>query len=168
MTRFFHASALSIALLTSASCGFSAVYGDIAERADGLQISEIKGRTGHFLRRELLATLPGGVPGIEGGGMLEISLSESIARLAFSPDQIAARSDYVGVASFVLRGKDGEEIIKGEVRDAASFNFADSAFADISAQTAAQERLAQLLARSIRSRLLIGREGNPTTVGRAP
>lgn len=155
MIRFLALVGLSTALLGSASCGFSPVYGNLAAPSGRLQIDQIDGRTGHFLRRELIATIPGGLPGLEGEASLEVNLKESIARLAFSPDQVAARSDYIGIATFVLRGSDGAEIIKGETREAASFNFADSAYADISSQTAAQERLAQLLARSIRNRLLI-------------
>lgn len=156
MNRVAPLIGLLMTLLGSASCGFSPVYGTLSKPSGHLQIEQIDGRTGHFLRQELIATMPGGVPGLEEEAILEIKLSESIARLAFSPDQVAARSDYIGLATFVLRGSDGREIIKGETREAASFNFADSAYADISSQTAAQERLAQLLARSIRNRLLIG------------
>ncbi len=43
----------------------------------------------------------------------------------------------------------------GQVTERASFNFADAAYADMAAQTAAQERLANLLARSIRSEMII-------------
>jgi LPS-assembly lipoprotein len=164
MTRLLSLLGLSIALLACASCGFSPVYGNMATTSGRLRIEQIDGRTGHFLRQELIATMPGGVPGYEGEASLEITLSESIARLAFSPDQVAARSDYIGIATFVLRGSDGKEIVKGETREAASFNFADSAYADISSQTAAQERVAQLLARSIRNRLLMGlKASNPTS-----
>jgi flagellar hook-basal body complex protein FliE len=96
-----------------------------------------------------------GVPGVVGSAQLEVTLNQSIERLAFAPDQAASRSDYVGAASWRLRGANGLLLASGGVTERASFNFADSPYADLAAQTAAQERLASLLARSIREQVLI-------------
>jgi hypothetical protein len=55
------------------------------------------------------------------------------------------------------------------VEERASFNFADAAYSDLAAQTAAQERLATLLARAIRAEMIMaaGRTVAPKT-GLAP
>ncbi|MDZ4762851.1 MAG: hypothetical protein SGJ21_17470 [Alphaproteobacteria bacterium] len=143
-------------------CGFSPVYGSGANSGP-IQITQIEGRTGHFLRQELIRTVGQGIPGVASGSRLEITLNESIDRLAFSPDQAASRSDYRGAATYALRDANGALLASGGVSEAASFNFADAAYADVAAQTAAQERLAALLARTIRDQLIVetGKERPP-------
>lgn len=140
-----------------AACGFAPVYapGGAAGGGSGpIRIAEIDGRTGHFLRQELVRTIGQGVPGVTGQAELDVELVESIVRLGFAPDQAASRSDYIGTAQWTLRGADGLLIANGDVREAASFNFADAAYADIAAQTAAKERVATMLARSIRDQVI--------------
>jgi hypothetical protein len=61
---------------------------------------------------------------------------------------------------WTLRAPDGTVMQTGSANERASFNFADSAYADIAAQSAAQERLATLLARSIRERMTM-QAGDP-------
>jgi LPS-assembly lipoprotein len=165
------AALLVLALLPLSACGFTPVYGSGAALANAgpIRVLEItanqsvgaaSGRTGHFLRQELVRTVGQGVPGVTGSAELEVTLSQRIERLAFAPDQAASRSDYVGVATWALRSPSGTLLHSGGVTERASFNFADAAYADLSAQTAAQERLATLLARSIRGQL-IAEAGKP-------
>jgi LPS-assembly lipoprotein len=151
------AACLALGLLQLAGCGFSPVYGNgpALANAGPISVPEIPGRTGHFLRQELVRTLGRGVPGVSGSGQLEVTLDQGIERLAFAPDQAASRSDYVGSATWELRASSGTLLASGGVTERASFNFADAAYADLAAQTAAQERLASLLARSIREQVLI-------------
>lgn len=171
-------SVLALALLPLSACGFAPVYGPGPAMANTgpIRILEIEanqsagaasGRTGHFLRQELVRTVGQGLPGVAGSAQLEVTLSQRIERLAFAPDQAASRSDYVGVASWTLRSPDGTLLHSGGVTERASFNFADAAYADLSAQTAAQERLATLLARSIRSQLIV-EAGKPRDAAVAP
>ncbi len=151
------AALLALALAPLAGCGFTPVYGGQGaafQNAGPITIGEISGRTGHYLRNELARTIGHGVPGITSAN-LEIDLSQGIERLAFAPDQAASRSDYVGSASWTLKAPSGLVLATGRVSERASFNFADAAYADLAAQTAAQERLAGLLARSIRADILI-------------
>ncbi len=158
------AAALALVLLPLVGCGFSPVYGTGPAFANSgpVTIPEIPGRTGHFLRQELVRTLGRGVPGISGAAELEIELSQGVQHLAFAPDQAASRSDYVGTATWELRESAGTLLASGGVTERASFNFANVAYADLAAQTAAQERLASLLARSIREQVLI-EAGKPRT-----
>ena len=93
------------------------------------------------------------MPGFASGN-LEITLTQGVDRLAFAPDQAASRSDYIGSARWTMRTPNGTVLATGSVRERASFNFADAAYADLAAQTAAQERLATLLARSIRAEVI--------------
>ncbi len=170
------AALLGLALLPLTACGFTPVYGGQGAsyaNSGPIQISEIRatssegaasGRTGHFLRQELVRTVGQGVPGFT-SGTLDVDLRQSIERLAFAPDQAASRSDYVGTAVWTLRAASGAVLGTGSVKERASFNFANAAYADMAAQTGAQERLATLLARSIRSDLIMaaGKTVNPKT-----
>ena len=171
------AALLALALLPLTACGFTPVYGggQGASYANSgpITINEIRatasagaapGRTGHFLRQELVRTIGQGVPGFS-AGTLDVNLRQTIERLAFAPDQAASRSDYVGNATWTLRAASGDILGTGSVEERASFNFADAAYADMAAQTGAQERLATLLARAIRSDLIVaaGKTVNPKT-----
>jgi LPS-assembly lipoprotein len=160
---------LGFALLPLSACGFAPVYGTSSALADSgpISVPEIPGRTGHFLRQELVRTVGRGVPGVTGSGELEVTLSQKIDRLAFAPDEAASRSDFVGTASWRLRGSNGLLVASGDVTERASFNFADAPYADIAAQTAAQERLGVMLARSIREQVLI-EAGKPRPAPPAP
>lgn len=175
------AALIALAILPFAACGFSPVYGGAQggtyANSGPIQINEIKasatagaasGRTGHFLRQELVRSVGQGVPGFA-AGTLDVDLRHRIERLAFAPDQAASRSDYVGNATWTLRGADGGILGTGTVQERASFNFADAAYADLAAQTAAQERLATLLARAIRSEMIMaaGKRVDPKT-GKPP
>ncbi len=167
------AALLALALAPLAGCGFTPVYGGgqgaAFQNSGPITIAEIPGRTGHYLRNELARTIGHGVPGITAGN-LEISLSQGVERLAFVPDQAASRSDYVGSATWTLKAPNGTVLATGDVRERASFNFADAAYADVAAQTAAQERLAGLLARAIRSDVIIaaGRQNTAKPAAPAP
>ena len=170
------AALLGLALLPLTACGFTPVYGGQGASyatSGPIQISEIRatssegaasGRTGHFLRQELVRAVGQGVPGFT-SGTLDVDLRQTIERLAFAPDQAASRSDYVGTAIWTLRAASGAVLGTGSVKERASFNFANAAYADMAAQTGAQERLATLLARSIRSDLIMaaGKTVNPKT-----
>lgn len=160
------AALLALSFAPLAACGFTPVYGGgqgaAFQNAGPITIAEISGRTGHYLRNELARTIGHGVPGISSAN-LEVTLTQGIERLAFAPDQAASRSDYVGNASWTLKAPSGLVLATGRVSDRASFNFADAAYADLAAQTAAQERLAGLLARSIRADILIA-AGRQNTV----
>jgi LPS-assembly lipoprotein len=162
---------LGLALAPLSACGFSPVYGTGPALAGSgpIAVPEIPGRTGHFLRQELVRTVGRGVPGVAGSGELEVTLNQGIERLAFAPDEAASRSDYVGTASWRLRGSNGLLLASGGVTERASFNFADAPYADLAAQTAAQERLGIMLARSIREQILIeAGEPRPAVAPTAP
>lgn len=171
------AALLGLAVLPLAACNFTPVYGGgqgaAYANSGPIQVSEIvaqastgsaPGRTGHFLRQELVRTVGQGVPGFA-AGTLDVRLTQTINRLAFAPDQAASRSDYVGRAIWTLTAPSGDILGTGSVEERASFNFGDAAYADLAAQTGAQERLAGLLARSIRTQMIVaaGKPVDPKT-----
>ena len=157
MTRFGLGLICACAALLGA-CGFSPAYApgpaDSSDAGAVVRIPEIEGRSGHFLRRELVRAVGFGVPGLSGPAELAVELEESVVRLGYTPDQAASRSDYVGVARWTLSGGDGTVLASGQAREAAGFNYADAAFADVTAQQSAQEKVATQLARSIRNQML--------------
>ncbi|RYD97161.1 MAG: hypothetical protein EOP61_17010 [Sphingomonadales bacterium] len=151
------AALFAVCLAPLAACGFTPVYGGQGaafQNSGPINIPEIPGRTGHYLRNELARELGQGVPGFP-AGTLEIDLTQGVQSLAFAPDQAASRSDYTGTAKWQMKTASGVILAEGSVIERASFNFADAAYADLAAQTAAQERLATLLARSIRAEVII-------------
>ncbi len=90
------AALLSLALLPLTACNFTPVYGGQGEAfaANGpITITEIPGRTGHYLRNELARTVGQGIPGFP-KGTLEITLSDA-----------AGRSTTVSLPPNVARGK---------------------------------------------------------------
>src|SRR6185295_15763511 len=93
---------IALAVLPLSACGFTPVYGTgpMMANAGPINVLEIEGRTGHFLRQELVRTIGRGVPGVKGSAQLEVDLKQTIERLAFAPDQAASRSDYVGTATW--------------------------------------------------------------------
>ena len=114
------------------------------------------GRTGHFLRQELVRTVGQGVPGVTGAAHLEVTLQPEhrTPRLRAGPGRVAFRLCRHGDLDAARRQTERCSH-SGGVSERASFNFADAAYADLAAQTAAQERLATLLARSIREQMLV-------------
>lgn len=173
MTRAAAFAVAIAACLPAAGCGFAPVYMSGSLRDDGpITINEVPGKAGHFLRQELVRTLGPGLPGVTGGAVLDIRLNENVRRLEFAPDQAASRSDYVGEATYTLTAaSDGKVLATGKVRESASFNQADAAYADVAAQGAAQQRVANLLARSIYSDVVmrVGSKAKPvTTVAPSP
>ncbi|MEM9669671.1 MAG: hypothetical protein AAF950_12170 [Pseudomonadota bacterium] len=145
------------ALATASACGFQPVHSTANQSASGgdIYIPEIDGRSGHSLRKALLAELAPGLPGIE-NATLTVTLRDNLQRLAIRPDEAAARTDVVAIGRYVL--DTGEKAISGEARSETSFNVPTGAFADIASQADATERavnqLARLIAEDLRLQLL--------------
>ncbi len=89
---------LSALLAALGGCGFTPVYGPELANSGAISIPEIRGRTGHFLRQELLRTVGQGVPGIKGAGELDVQLDrvDRKPRLRARPGRIAKRLSRYG------------------------------------------------------------------------
>jgi len=110
-------------------------------------VEEIDGRAGYTLRKDLMQRLAIGLPGVDEAGTLNVTLETEVRRLALRPDESAARTDYVARADYVLFLEG--EAITGSVEATTSYQVPDSPFADIPAQTDAQERAMSLLSTRI-------------------
>lgn len=140
---------LALGALLLAGCGFQPVHtstGLSGSTVSNISIPEIEGRSGHALRRELLAELAAGLPGVE-DAVLTVTITENIGRLAIRPDEAAARTDLVVNGRYVL--DTGETALSGSQRADTSFNVPTSAFGDIASQNAARDQVMILLAQRI-------------------
>ncbi|MEL6831035.1 MAG: hypothetical protein AAFO63_12965 [Pseudomonadota bacterium] len=134
-------AALSLLMLTA--CGFTPLY---AAGAGGgnIAVEEIDGRSGYTLRKELLQRLVIGLPGLNEPASLNVTLDSELDRLALQPDESAARTDFKSRADYVLFYEG--EAITGSVEATTSYQVPEAPFADIPAQTDAQNRAMALLA----------------------
>lgn len=143
-------------LIALAGCGFQPVHSprSTSLSAGNISVPEIPGRSGHMLRKALIAELATGLPGIE-AATLVVTLDEDLNRLAIRPDEAAARTDIIARGRYVL--DTGETAISGGAQAETSFNVPVATFADIASQTDASERamivLAQRIADDLRLKL---------------
>lgn len=140
---------LIFAALLLSACGFQPVYAPSQGSLESglIQIEEIDGRSGHFLRKELQQQLAVGLPGVTESTTLNVILSEKLSRLAFEPDGAASRTSVMASARYILvsesRSLDGHASIE------TSFNVPSGVYGDIAAQSAASERGMRLLAQRV-------------------
>lgn len=144
--------AIALLALTLAACGFTPLYAGGAAGGN-IQIDQIDGRAGQALRKALLMELAPGLPGLEAPASLNITLDESIGRLALQPDEAATRTDIIVSANYVLAFDGGA--VSGNSAAETSFLVPDAPFSDIAAQVDATDRAMLVLARRIADDLRI-------------
>ena len=155
MIRFL--SVLLLASLAVSACGFRPLYagqagsGPISEHS--ITIEDIPGRSGYMLRQALLRDLSIGLPGIESGAVLTVTLDERVERATLLPDGAVSRSYYAATGDYVLQTSTGT--ISGNAESQVPFAATQSPYTDVSAQSYAAERAMQELARTIVDRLRI-------------
>lgn len=154
-------AALILALGLSA-CGVRPVYSSAPTEAGLIRVQQIDGRLGHRVRQELSRTLSNGLPGVEKGARLEVSLQESLVRLPLKPDDGVSRSDFQALAEYTLISADGDVLATGETFARASFDSAFSSYGDIALQSDALERVGRSLAKRIQQQLVIQASGLET------
>lgn len=140
---------LAFTLLVSA-CGFQPVYAPNASAAATsgyITVEPIRGRSGHILRKALQQELAIGLPNVTESARLNVTLDESLTRLAFQPDGAASRSSVVARGRYSLAKQSGA--VNGSVDVETSFNVPDAPYGDIAAQTGASDRAMRLLAKRI-------------------
>ncbi len=136
---------LLFVLAAIAGCGFQPAYAPVGFQASSgsIEIQQIDGRSGHFLRKALVRELSAGLPGVEEGS-LKVSLRERLARLPLQVEGSAVRSDFTASGRYVL--DTGDTAISGDVEVVASFDDTSAPFSDATAQQDAAERAMDLLA----------------------
>ena len=152
---------MGLALLASpallAGCGFSPVYGNRAATATALQqvlISPIPDREGQILRNALIDRLnPRGMPG-NPRYRLDVTLSESLNRLAVARDDSLVRGQISIRAQYQLIELATNQVaLSGQSRALNSYNVGDQQLAAVVIENTARSNALQEVAQDIATRL---------------
>ena len=149
--------AVIVSAIALSACGFSPVYTS-ASNSSSIVVDDIPGRSGHELRKALIQKLAAGLPNVD-SARLNVDLDENLRRLAFRPDEAAARTDIDAEGRYVLVV--GETTISGTVSSETSYNVPDAPYGDISAQTDASKRAMRKLANAIVDDIRLKLAANP-------
>lgn len=149
---------VSIAL---GACGYRPLYGPQSANPQTtatlaqVEIKPINDRAGQMMRTALQRRLsPRGQTPAQ--YYLQVSLKESISKLAVERDSFATRANLSMSARYQLvRIADGLRLTKGQPRSVASYNILTSNYATLSAEADARNRAIEALADDIQSRLAI-------------
>ena len=150
---------LLIASLTFllAACGFQPMYAPAGggQAIGPVQVSQIDGKAGHVLKRELDRILA-----VENGGaapmILEITLAEQVTPLGIRVDESATRAELRLVANYVLTPPPNRgQVMRGSVFTVVNYDIPTAAFGEIAAQDDARERAAETMAQRFRAELAL-------------
>lgn len=147
MKRILASTSLALSAVMLASCGFTPVYGaNVSESAGPIQIDQIDGASGHVLRKELVALLRPGLPGIE-YGTLRITAEEKTQNFAYRVEGGDVRKNNQLICKYVLETSEGP--LRGSVTGEAGFFSPLAPYADITANRESQILAAKDAARKI-------------------
>ena len=153
--------ALTLAVLSVllGGCGFKPLHGRKNGGPGGgdlaaVQVRVIADRVGQQLRNQLLDMLnPRGRPS-RPKHYLEVSLSETIERLAVQKNSFATRANYHLTADFrLIDSANSEVLFIGRERAISSYNISQSDYATLIGEKDAKIRATRALAEDIRTRL---------------
>jgi LPS-assembly lipoprotein len=159
----------AVLLLGLAACGFQPLYGQrgvsggsAADELAAIRIAPIADRTGQMLYNELRDRLnPSGKPA-DPRYTLSVSVSETVAELAFRGDETATRANLTLLASYVLQrtvsesssGND-EVVTSGRARITTGYDILESQFATVVSVEDARARSVKALSEDIQARLAV-------------
>ncbi len=143
-------------------CGFQPLYGSrtqdasVQQKLAGIDIVPLKGRTGQYLRNELLdLTTPKGYPQ-KPVYRLDIGLAEVKSGLAIQEDDTKTRFNLTLDTNFrLVKVADGEQIYSGSTQTVAAYNVVASEFANLAAENNARKRAALVAAEQIHQQLSV-------------
>lgn len=158
----FRTGLIVVLLSLVTACGFQPLYGSktqdvsVQQKLAGIDIVPIKGRTGQYLRNELLdLTTPKGYPQ-KPTYRLDIGLAEVISGLAIQEDDTKTRFNLTLDTSFrLVKLADGERIYTGSTQTVAAYNVVASEFANLAAENNARKRAALVAAEQIHQQLSV-------------
>ncbi len=143
--------------LLLAACGFQPMYAPAGggQAIGPVQVTQIDGKAGHVLKRELdriLAVEDGGAPPM----ILEITLAEQVTALGIRVDESATRAELRLVANYVLTPPPSQgQAMRGSVFTVVNYDIPTAAFGEIAAQDDARERAAETMAQRFRAELAL-------------
>lgn len=148
------------AAMVLGACGYKPLYGSqsvaphVERRLASIYVAPIKDRAGQMMRLALKKRLSPTADGLENVYTLNITLSESLAKLAVEESGFTTRANLKLHTSFKLfRSADQALIFEGKVKTVSSYNELSSDFATKAAQDDARQRAITDLADTLRTRL---------------
>lgn len=158
----FRASLVVLLFAALGACGFQPLYGSntqnaaVQEKLGQIYIPPIQGRTGQYIRNELLdSTTPDGIPA-KPAYILTITLSQSRAGLAIQSDDTTTRYNLTLNTSFRLTDATGKKTVySGSTQTIAAYNVVASEFANLAAENNAKKRAALVAAEQIHQQLSV-------------
>ncbi|WP_341212551.1 LPS assembly lipoprotein LptE [uncultured Limimaricola sp.] len=146
---------LLLGALALGGCGFTPAFGpggDAARLHGAVRVEAPATFSGYLLRARLLDRLG---PATAPRYVLNLETSEEVEQAAISADGAVLRYRLLGRAEYELRPvDDGPALARGTVEDFAGYSATLGTVASEAAERDARERLAQLLAVQITTRLL--------------
>ena len=156
---FFKVFFLSCFLFSLAGCGFQPLYGKskkliVKQELGKVRVASIKDRVGQLLHNLLLDRLtPYGRP-TNPKYTLNVVVSVTKKEIGLKFTEEATRATLTLTATYFLTNdREGNTLIKGEVRSVNSYNISASEFARISSEQDATKRAAREVSDEIRTRL---------------
>ena len=143
-------------------CGFRPLYarpdtpGSVPASLAGIEVDEIKSRSGFMVRDRLLDLIsPSGPPG-QPHYKLTVTLNETESALGIQGNETVTSYDFHLDAHFFLREQPSNKVVfDGRARSIANYSVVTSQFATLSAQRDAADRASRALAEDIATRLSI-------------
>ncbi len=152
--------AVIAAALMLGACGYKPLYGaqgitpHVERQLASIYVTPIEDRAGQMMRLKLKERLSPTADGLDNAYTLDITLDESLSRLAVEESGFTTRANLKMKATFELvRSADQMRIFKGTVKTISSYNELSSDFATKSAQDNARQRAIVDLADTLRTRL---------------
>ena len=145
LLTFLRAGLVAGSLFVS-GCGFTPVYGTSGSGLGPLNVAQIEGRAGYFLRSELdrFAALEQGTTSPR---TLTVKLVTSFASAALAVDGLSARTLYTMTANYTLAPLTaGSAPLAGSVTTTVGYESLDQAYGDVALQADAEERAASEIA----------------------
>ncbi len=150
-----------VVLINVSSCGFRPLYGSYGDSGTtedlaSIEIKPIADRKGQLLRNHLQDILtPNGRPA-NPRYTLNVTLNESIERLAISKEAFATRANlFIGAVFTITPHKSAKPIFSGNTKIVSSYNILNSEYATLMSEKNARERSVRELGDNIKTRLSV-------------
>lgn len=143
------AISLVAALAMLGACGFKPIYAastGVTAAFSSIAVNANDGRAAYLVRQATIEAL-GGEAGAAADYRLDLIIREQRGGFGIRVDDVATRFEIaLNVDYRLVRQADGQEMRRGAVFGAASFDVVNDAYADIAAEENAKERAAVLAA----------------------
>ena len=141
------------------SCGYEPIYsknGNTNKELLSISVQNIKNRPGQILRNTLLNQLNPERERVITKYRLIVEISESKSSLAYRRDMSATRTDLKVTANYLLKDiKNGEILLKQEVKSISSFDVVESVYATLIAEKDVREKNLKVISNDIYTNLVI-------------